>query len=135
VTFPDTEVVLMQHLSDFGYTVTSTPADLKDRLPVLRIARIGGGSNEDADFPRVSIQTFVAASSQSPRAAQQLAGQVRDFLIASNGAWVSGPLLEDQGVSGVLIDDVANDSGPIEYPWPDPAVRVCQAIYTLTIRL
>lgn len=135
MAFPDAEVVLMEYLSDLGYTVTSTPPDLADRLPALRIQRVGGGSDEDADRPRVSIQAFVAASSTAPRAAQQLSGQVRDRLINNDGAWVSGPLLDEQGVPGVVIDGASHDSGPIEYPWPDPAIRVAQSIYTLTIRL
>jgi hypothetical protein len=135
VDFPDVEVVLMEYLSDLGYTVTSTPSDLADRLPVLRIQRVGGGSDEDTDRPRVTIQAFVAASSVAPRAAQQLSGQVRDRLVNNNGGWVSGPLLTEQGVSGVLLDEVSHDSGPIEYPWPDPAIRVAQSIFTLTIRL
>lgn len=134
MAFPDAELVMMQYLSQFGWTVTSTPADLSTRLaeaPVIRVQRVGGGATERTDSPRVSVQPFVLASSADPRTAQRVANDIRDFLLSTDGAWVSGDLLE----AGALIDSVSNDSGPVEYPWPDPAIRVTQSIYTVHIRL
>lgn len=124
--FPDIESALMDFFSDLGYTVTSTPADLKERLPVLRIARVGGSDDKSNDFPRVSIQTFAAANHLAPRAAQDLAETVRDRL--NNNL----PAMSKPG--GVLLDSSSTESGPSSFPWPDPAIRVTQSIYRLTIR-
>lgn len=124
--FADIETELMAYLDDLGYTVTSTPVDLKDRLPVLRIQRVGGTDDKSSDFPRVSIQVFAAADPDQPRAAQDLAEVIRDRLNNDLPA-MSQP-------AGALLDSSSTESGPSSYPWPDPAVRVAQAIYRLTVR-
>ncbi len=122
-TFPDIEAALLTYLGDLGYAVTSTPADLKTRLPVLRIQRIGGPNDKTNDYPRVSVQAFTARSYQNPRAAQLLAEAVRDKMRALPAV-----------VDGVRLDIAETESGPVSLPWPDVDVTVVQAIYRLTTR-
>jgi len=124
--FPDIETALMDYLEDLGYTVTSTPADLVSRLPVIRIQRVGGSDDGENDYPRVSVQTFAAGSSEKPTAARDLAETIRDRLNHEL------PAMSKPG--GFLLDSSSTESGPSSYPWPDPSVRVAQAIYRLTTR-
>lgn len=124
MAFPDVEVALIEYLSDLGYCVTSTPADLKSRLPVLRIQRIGGGNTKTDDQPRVSVQAFVAADYLNPRAALDLADAVRNRLTHDL------PAITAAG----RLDTSETDSGPVKVPWPDVEVNVVQAVYRLTTR-
>ena len=123
----DVESALMTFLDDLGYTVTSTPADLEQHLPVIRIRRVGGSGDEVNDFPRVSIQAMTAASSTAPRAHFDLAESIADRIF---GLAVYGP----QVVDGVCLESPAKDSGPVELTYPNPSVRVAETIWRLTIR-
>lgn len=126
-TYPDIEVALIALLGDLGYAVTSTPADLQDRLPVLRIQRIGGGDDRDSvlDFPDVNIQAFTARSAGSARAGWALMGTIRARMDALLGQSVAG---------GGLLCSAQLTSGPIETPWPDAAICVVAATYRVTTR-
>lgn len=123
----DVEVALLDLFADLADVVTSTPADLEDRLPVLRARRIGGGGGRDADFPIVSLQHFTAASAADPRAHFDLADATEARLLEIADY---GPRL----VSGVCLESPVKDSGPVELTYPNPSVRVAESIYRLTIR-
>lgn len=113
------------HLSSLAYTVTSTPLDLLERLPVIRVQRIGGGEDRTNDNPRVSIQCFARATYVNPRAAFDLASAVHDQLHRDRLPVV---------VAGVRIDTAEKQSGPITIPWPTVEVSVVEMVYAFTIR-
>lgn len=123
----DVEAALLTFLDDLGYTVTTTPMDLEQRLPVIRVRRIGGGGDRDNDRPIVSVQTFAKPTSASPRAHLDLAEQVEDRFI---DLALNGP----QMVDGVCLDEAAKDSGPVELPYPTAGIRTTETIYRLTTR-
>jgi hypothetical protein len=128
----DVEVALLAFFDDLAYTVTVTPGDLGQRITdsggVLRIRRIGGGADRDNDTPTISVQAFAAESYDNPRAAHDLDAQVwdrfLDILNGDNPGWVGG----------VVIEDPSKTSGPVELPYPDPAITVVESIYRLTVR-
>lgn len=129
----DIEVALLAFFDDLAYTVTVTPGDLAQRLAgggkVLRIRRIGGGADRDSETPTVSVQSFAAESyDTAPRAAHDLDAQVwsrfLDVLNGDNPGWVAG----------VVIEDPSKTSGPVELPYPDPAITVVESIFSLTVR-
>lgn len=127
----DVEVALLAFFDDLAYTVTVTPGDLQPRIAgggkVLRIRRIGGGADRDEDVPVISIQSFAGESYQAPRAAHDLDRLVWERFL---GILDHGPV----AVGGVSLDEPAKTSGPVELPYPDPAVTVVESIYRLTVR-
>ena len=124
--FPDAERVVMEYVDDLGYCVTSTPPDLQERLPVIRVNRAGGNDDDVTDFPRMSIQTFCRADYESPRAALGLMNRIRERVDDSSlPAWVPG--------ERVTIEDSRTESGPVRAPWPDPQVQVVTAAFRLSI--
>jgi hypothetical protein len=129
MSYVDVELALRAYLASLAYCVSSTPDDLQDLLAtqgVLRIQRIGGGGDRDTnqDFPNVSIQAFALRTSTVPRAAHDLASDVRDRMEAIYGAATS---------AGVL-DSSETTSGPVEVPWPAAAVAVVQSIFSVVTR-
>jgi hypothetical protein len=124
----DVEAALLDWLGDLAYTVTSTPADLEQQLPVIRIRRVGGGGDRDNDRPTISIQTFGKPTSGDPRPAHALAAQVEDkFLtVETYGPQPLGPDL--------CLDEATKESGPVELTYPNPAVRVTETIFRLVTR-
>lgn len=127
MAYSDVEAALLDYFSTLAHCVTSTPPDLAERLAddgkVLRIQRIGGGSDNNNDFPRVSVQTYTATDPDNPRSTLALAEDVRDMLL-DLPKWVNG----------AMLDDSTCESGPVEWPWPDPAISVTQSIYRITVR-
>lgn len=119
----DIELALMEYLTNLAYTVTSTPADLKERLPVIRVARIGGGEDRAHDNPRVSLQCFALETPNDPRAAQDLAAAVWEQMHKL-------PAVSE----GVRMDSASKDSGPVAIPWPTPGIGVKELVYTVTVR-
>lgn len=132
--FPDVEVALMVYLDDLGEGWTFTPADLNDRLhtrPLLRIQRIGGGNTKQSDEPRVSIQAFTLRDPASPRSSHKLSATIEARLL-SGPALVTIPT--EYGGGTARLDTAETESGPVEFPWPDPAIRVVQCVYRLSVR-
>ena len=133
--FPDVELMLVGDgtdpgfLEQFGQCVTSTPADLKERLAdgafVLRVARVGGGeaANRTTDNPRVSVQVFALRSSATPRAVHDQSAAVRAALLNAAAVTAFGRL--DRGET---------EAGPTAYPWPDPEIEVVQQVFRLSTR-
>ncbi|MCQ6554794.1 hypothetical protein NPS70_16535 [Streptomyces sp. C10-9-1] len=97
----------------------ATPADLEDRLPVVRVERIGGFDDRFRGHPRVAVDVFAATTDE----ARTLANAVRDALL-----FLRGP------VNGAVISDVRCDSGPSAQPWTNPAVHRRGATYTVSAR-
>jgi hypothetical protein len=133
--FGDVELMLVGdgtdpgYLEEFGSCFTSTPPNLKDLLAggafVLRVARVGGGesSSKSSDEPRVNVQVYALRSADAPRAAHNQAAAVR-------AAMFNLPALTKWG----RLDSATTESGPTEFPWPDPEIQVVQQIFRLSTR-
>lgn len=133
MTYPDIELALCELLQPIAGTVTQLSPTLDegkninlDYFPKIRISRIGGGEDDDqiTDFPRVSIQCLAVPDAAHPRASQDLANTVEQFLRGKQGLFGAG----------TLIDDITKDSGPVSRFWDDPRVRVTELIYSADVR-
>lgn len=118
---PDIETVLAPWLeAELGvFACASTPADLEQRLPVIRVQAGGGSGGKFSQHPRVSVDVFAATDD----AARALAQLVHSALVFLNGA--AGP---------AIIRDVRCDSLPTSRPWETVAVRRRGAEYTVSLR-
>ncbi|MDX2575894.1 hypothetical protein PV332_10420 [Streptomyces scabiei] len=118
---PDVEAVLAPWAeATFGvFSAAETPADLEDRLPVIRVERIGGADDRFSLHPRVAVDVFAA----SPDEARTLSNSVRDALLFLRGT-----------VNGAVVRDVRCDSGPSRQPWANEAVHRRGATYTVSLR-
>lgn len=96
-----------------------TPADLEQRLPVVRVQRLGGLDERFGQHPRVAVDVFTATADQG----RTLAGQIADAL-----HFLHGP------VGGAIIRSVRCDSGPARQPWANDAVHRRGATYTVSLR-
>jgi hypothetical protein len=130
MSYPDVEIALMEYLDPLGYTVTSTPADLEEHLPVIRIARFAGGDDwfEDLDFPEVVIVTYSEKDSGVPRSGLQVAEQIRDRMnLLNTDAFFSAS-------ANALLVRSQTQSGPVEVGYIDPAVACYSAAYRVTTK-
>lgn len=118
---PDVEAVLNPWAEEtFSvFAGAETPADLEDRLPVVRIERGGGYDERFTEHPRVHVDVFAATADE----ARTLAGRIRDALL-----FLRGP------VHGAVIREVRCDSGPSRQPWANEAVHRRGATYTVSLR-
>ncbi len=119
--FPDVQrllVVGLEPLVGVGRTAVETPDDLEDRMPFVRIMRVGGGRDRLNDQPTVDIDVFAATYT----AAENLAEQIAEWLI--------GP------PSGIReFDRVTCEVAPRELPWVDDnTVRRWGATYRTVTR-
>lgn len=106
--------------STFGvFSAAATPDDLERQLPVIRVERIGGGSERFSDHPRVAVDVFAATADE----ARSLASSVRDSLVFLSGS-----------VNGSVIRSVRCDSGPTRQPWANESVHRRGATYTVSLR-
>jgi hypothetical protein len=126
--FPDVELMLMEYLAPHGYLCTATPPDLQDRLSsgqVIRVNRVGGGEskNRTVDNPRVQVQVFALRDASDPRAAHDKASAVRTALM-------NLPAITAEG----RLDSAVTESGPTDFPHPDPPVVRVQMIFRLSAR-
>ncbi|MFF4478678.1 hypothetical protein ACFY1A_16910 [Streptomyces sp. NPDC001520] len=96
-----------------------TPADLAERLPVVRVERIGGPDERFAEHPRVAVDVFAGTADE----ARTLAGQIRDALL-----FLRGP------VGSAVIRSVRCDAGPSRQPWANETVYRRGATYTVSLR-
>lgn len=101
------------------FSAAETPADLEDRLPVIRVERVGGHDDRFSLHPRVAVDVFAATADE----ARTLAAQVRDALLFLHGS-----------VNGAVIRSVRCDSGPSRQPWASPAIHRRGATYTVSLR-
>jgi hypothetical protein len=117
----DIEAVLAPWVEvTFGvFSASATPADLEERLPVVRVERVGGSDGRFRGHPRVAIDVFAATADE----ARTLANAIRDALL-----FLRGP------VNGAVISDTRCDSGPSRQPWANPAVHRRGATYSVSLR-
>ncbi|MGW2950785.1 hypothetical protein [Streptomyces eurythermus] len=118
---PDIEAVLNPWAEALTghFAGAETPDDLETRLPVIRIARGGGGDDMFTGHPRIYVDVFAATADE----ARTLANSLRDALIALRGP-----------VGGAVIRGVRCDSGPSRRPWSNEAVYRRGATYTVDFR-
>ncbi|WP_228973398.1 hypothetical protein [Streptomyces sp. DH12] len=106
--------------STFGaFTASVVPADLEDRLPVVRVERMGGADDRFAAHPRVAVDVFAATADE----ARTLANNICDALV-----FLRGP------VGGAVVRGVRCDAGPSRQPWSNPGVHRRGATYTVSLR-
>lgn len=122
--FPDVEELLLDALGDLVVDPstqigTSTPPDLADHLPFIRVTRFGGSDDRIRDLARIDVDTF----GPTRAVAQPLAEQVRQRLL-------SWPLV----VTGGVIDRAETLTAPAEVPWDNQQIRRWTASYTVTCR-
>nr|WSW58501.1 hypothetical protein OG513_07835 [Streptomyces sp. NBC_00998] len=96
-----------------------TPPDLEDRLPFLRVERIGGPDERFSAHPRIAVDVFAGTADE----ARSLAGLARDALI-----FLHGPIGE------AVVRNVRCDAGPSRQPWANPAVHRRGATYSVSLR-
>ncbi|GAA1064671.1 hypothetical protein [Streptomyces asiaticus] len=118
---PDIEAVLAPWAEAtfdvFG--CAETPGDLVERLPVVRVQRVGGLGERFTDHPRVDVDVFAATADE----ARALSNTIRDALI-----FLRGP------VNGAVIRSVRCDSGPSSRPWANETIHRRGATYTVSLR-
>ncbi|HET7388428.1 MAG TPA: hypothetical protein VFJ19_17380 [Nocardioidaceae bacterium] len=119
----DIEQAVCDWLADLGETFTVTPLDLADRLPAIRVGRIGGQVDQQSDQPTIDIQTYTVRDADDPRSSLNLANAVLDRFLGF--PFMAGP---------VLVDEAHCSTGPTFIGYPDQTLSVVRAIYTLTIR-
>ena len=108
--------------------VTWLPADLASVLPIIQVARIGGGSDDNLptfDFPTVSIDCFGADRAGGFALAASVDAAIRTTL--------PGTLHTVDAVSAV-VTKTQTVTGPSWRPYDDPSVRRFGATYRLLIR-
>jgi len=138
--YSDVEAGLLIWLKDFGYCTTWTPPGLPQLLAeldqqgeqgtVLRIHRIGG----PADTPTISVQNFNLRDSGNPRAGVLRALDIEAHMSAIGDNALPLDLPSEWGGGKVRLDSAEMTSGPVELPWPDPAVSLVECIYTVSTR-
>ncbi|MGI5404123.1 hypothetical protein ACQEVG_32675 [Streptomyces sp. CA-135486] len=101
------------------FSASETPADLEQRLPVVRVERLGGSDARFRGHPSVAIDVFAATADE----ARTLANSIRDALL-----FLRGP------VNGAVISDTRCDSGPSRQPWANETVYRRGATYTVSFR-
>ena len=125
-TFPDIEKVLGSVLEDLvggsTHIGNTTPVNLQESLPYIRVMRIGGVDDLVTDVATVAIDAFAAVRDD----ALSLAGSIQQRLI-------SGPNV----VAGVTVDETRSVVGPHEVPWSaaaDPNMHRFTASYRVSAR-
>lgn len=95
-----------------------TPADLEDRLPFVRVERVGGPDERFSAHPRIAVDVFAATADE----ARTLARSVSDAL-----TFLRGP------VGDAVVRGVRCDAGPSRQPWANPAIYRRGATYTVSL--
>ncbi|WP_369147042.1 hypothetical protein [Streptomyces sp. R44] len=96
-----------------------TPPDLEERLPFIRVERLGGSDGRFRQHPRVAVDVFAATADE----ARSTSSAVRDALLFLRGE-----------VRGAVVSDVRCDSGPSRQPWANTEIHRRGATYTVTLR-
>lgn len=117
--FLDIERALAELLGDLGTVGSSTPANLGDVLPYIRVARNGGADDQITDAPRVDIDAFGPDRDSAYDLAQSIQVLLLNF-----------PLKLSSGV----IDRVDTDTGPHEVAWGNPNIHRFTAAYRIASR-
>ena len=123
--WPDVHDVLFHLFDDLVADAESQvvgpmlPADLQDRLPLLRVRGIGGSDDRITDRTRVDVEAYAA---DYPTA--------RDLAEAARQRLLAYPHMTEAG----HIDRVETESRPAEIPHDDQAVRLVAATYRISFR-
>jgi hypothetical protein len=95
------------------------PADLQERMPLIRVRGIGGADDRITDRPRVDVETYAADYPTS----RDLAEACRQRLLAYPHITTAGN-----------VDWAVTESKPTEIPHDDQAVRLVAATYRISFR-
>ena len=117
--FPDVEVAVMDLIEDLATVGTTTPADLIQQLPFVRVLRFGGSDDRFTDSPRIDIDVFESTRPLAFTLAETIRARLLSF---------------PHVINGVVIDKATTLVGPQEVPWSDPNVRHLTASYTVALR-
>lgn len=119
--FPDVQRVLVTGLESLAGGPThigiETPESFTDRLPFVRVVRVGGFSDVISDFPTVDIDVWA----DTYTAAEALAERIRQYLCGP-----PPPI--------AVLDRAFCETAPRELPWGDGVLRRFGATYGLTTR-
>lgn len=97
----------------------STPADLEQRLPYIRVERISGPDGQFTTHPTVAVDVFAATADE----ARALSNALSAALIALRGP-----------THGAVIRGVRCTSGPSRQPWANEAIHRRGATYSVDFR-
>lgn len=120
--FPDVEAAVLD-LLEAWYGVncgTSTPADLEQIVPFVRVGLVAGADNGVSDYSVVDIDVFTARRQQG----YDLAEDIRYRLTVSPRATGLAP----------VIDRVRTETKPFPAPWENENVRRRLATYRISAR-
>lgn len=98
------------------HTATRLPANIKDRLPLIRARRIGGTDERWQLTPRIVLEVYAMTRSEAWQVAEDA------HLLLTAPGWVQGD---------IIVDQVIVESANSELPYPDQEVR--QVVSTLRI--
>lgn len=95
------------------------PANLQDRMPLIRVRGIGGADDRITDRPRTDVEVYAADYPTSRTLAEAVRQRLLDY-----------PHLTAAG----NVDWVETESRPTEIPHDDQAVRLVAATYRISFR-
>ncbi|ABS03201.1 hypothetical protein [Kineococcus radiotolerans] len=129
MSYPDIDQALKHLLAPLvgglEHIGTETPSELQQRLPYIRVGRIGGPRTALEDAPVVEIDYFTATRAGSVKGA----GEVSDLLLGSPYHFIRMP----DGASA-LLENPQQPVGPRELPWPATGVRRFSGTYRFVTR-
>lgn len=120
--FPDAPDLFCDLLAVFvpsGSVGLSTPSNLEQVLPFLRMRGVGGSDDLITDRSTIDVDVFA----DSIPASNLLAEQIRQFLIS-----------QPHTVNGEVLDRVRTVVRPRQLPWPTPGVFRSAATYRVSAR-
>lgn len=119
--FPDLEAAVIELLADLssGNVDVTTPPNLQDVCPFIRVTRNGGDDDRITDSGHIDVDVFALKRTD----AQALAGTVRQRMIS----W-------PHSLSNCVIDRADCTGGPTAVPWADPVVSLVTLAFLVTAR-
>lgn len=119
--YPDVEVLLLEVLADLvdEPPVTSTPVDLQDRMPMIRVRRIGGSSGALSQAPRVAVEVYAGTRGE----AWTVARAVEQRMLTRRIRTASG-----------MVDRADVETGPTQLAYTAEHIRLVSATYRVVTR-
>ena len=129
MSHPDIDLAL-QHLlaplvGGLDHVGVETPERLQERLPYIRVGRVGGPRTSVDDAPVVEIDYFAARRTE----AQPGAEQISNLILGAPYHFVRMP-----DGTGALLEQPQQPVGPRELPWPAAGVRRFGGTYRFVTR-
>lgn len=129
--FPDIENVLRALLlRDFAANLPSESrvgtdfiVDFTDRLPYIRLERVGGSSVPLNDYPLVDVEFFDDTTADL----KSLSADVHTYLLGY-------PHTVELGSRRITLDTVGVTVAPRRLPWADENIRRFAATYQFSVR-